>query len=84
MAADPTTFFSAVISAGAILSGFCGTFLAFRIQREAGYHRQPSASQERANGSDSFIGLTHFTSSLLLLILATLASILWLIRQMTR
>jgi len=63
---DPNTFFSAVISAGAILSGFCGTFLAFRIQREAGYYRQ---SEDKAGN------LSHFTSSLLLLILATISSI---------
>ena len=33
-------FFAEVLSAGAILCGFCGTFLSFRIQREAGYYRQ--------------------------------------------
>lgn len=66
-----SSFFAAVISAGAILTGFCGTFLAFRIQREASYHRQPVLSFEAGAAKDVFIGLTHFTHAFLLLILAT-------------
>jgi hypothetical protein len=31
-------FFGAVVDAGAILAGFCSTFLVFRIQREANYY----------------------------------------------
>jgi hypothetical protein len=55
-------FFQSVIEAGAIMAGFCGTFLVFRIQREADYYRNPS---------DGYQGKQHFTSSFLLLILAT-------------
>jgi len=36
-------FYEAALTAGAITSGFIGTFLAFRIQREAGYYRQVGA-----------------------------------------
>jgi hypothetical protein len=56
-------FFQDVINVGAILAGFCGTFLVFRIQREADYFRNPSEDN---------IGDQHFTSSFLLLILASL------------
>lgn len=62
------------MSAGAILSGFCGTFLVFRIQREAAYHRQPVADYHEGKGKDVCLGLTHFTSAFLLLILATVCS----------
>ena len=57
---DPQGFYTAVLTAGAILTGFAGTFLQFRIQREASYHRQPAVSFEEANAKDVFIGLTHF------------------------
>jgi hypothetical protein len=70
-----TSFFAAVVGAGAILSGFCGTFLAFRIQREANYHRQPVLSYENADAKDIHIGLTHFTYAFLLLLLATTCSL---------
>ncbi len=66
-----TSFFEAVLTAGAILSGFCGTFLAFKLQREATYYRQPAVDFRTGKGRDVFIGLTHFTSPFLLLILAT-------------
>lgn len=75
---DANNFFSAVISAGAILAGFCGTFLAFRIEREASYYRQPGDNDQNPEGSgiaNKSHNLTHFTSSLLLLILATVVSI---------
>jgi hypothetical protein len=67
-------FFAAVLSAGAILSGFCGTFLSFRIQREAGYYRQVALDFRSGMGKDVYVGLTHFTSAFLLLILATACS----------
>jgi hypothetical protein len=71
-------FYEAALTAGAVISGFIGTFLAFRIQREANYHRQPvldfnpKGSQARARDID--IGLAHFTSSFLLIALAALGS----------
>jgi hypothetical protein len=74
MPSDPRSFFEAIISAGAIMSGFCGTFLAFRIQREANYYRQPALSYDRGDAKDILIKLTHFTSPFLLLILASLCS----------
>ena len=64
-------FFAAVLSAGAILCGFCGTFLSFRIQREAGYYRQVALDFSSGKSKDIPVGLTHFTSAFLLLILAT-------------
>jgi hypothetical protein len=67
-------FLEAVITAGAILAGFCSSFLAFRIQREANYYRQPVLSYERGQGRDVYLGLTHFTSSFLLIILAAACS----------
>lgn len=71
MLLNPDLFFPSALSAGAILSGFCGTFLAFRLQREASYYRQVALDFERREAKDIFIGLTHFTRALLLLILAT-------------
>lgn len=75
MTVDPVPFFSACLSAGAILTGFCGTFMSFRIQREANYCRQPALDFESGEARDIFIGLSHFSSSFLLLIFATLFSI---------
>jgi hypothetical protein len=71
---NPESFFGAVLSAGAILSGFCGTFLSFRLQREATYYRQPVVAIQ-GNSNDVFIGRTHFTSALFLLILATACTV---------
>jgi len=71
------SFYESVIAAGAILSGFCGTFLSFRIQREANYHRQPALSFEAGQAKDVHIGLTHFTSSFLLLCLGSLCSVVF-------
>lgn len=70
-------FFEAIINAGAILSGFTSTFLVFRIQRESNYYRQPALSFEDEEAKDIYIGLTHFTSSFLLAILATISSFLF-------
>jgi hypothetical protein len=75
--AAETSFYESVIGAGAILSGFCGTFLSFRIQREANYYRQPAVSFEHREARDVFVGLTHFTSAFLLLILASLCSVIF-------
>jgi MFS family permease len=59
-------FFQSVIGAGSILAGFSATFLAFRIQREAEYYRSPGGSVHNEQ---------HFTSSFLLIILATAAGL---------
>lgn len=74
MTPEEQTFFSAALSAGAILTGFCGTFLSFRIQREAAYHRQPALDYDEGDARDVYIGLSHFTSSFLVLILASLVT----------
>jgi len=66
-------FFEATIAAGAILSGFCGTFLAFRIQREANYYRQPALDSRRSVD----INLQQFSSAFFLLILAALCSVVF-------
>jgi len=72
-------FYEAALTAGAIVSGFIGTFLAFRIQREANYDRQPavnfSPSGSKARARDVDIGLAHFTSSFLMILLAGIVSI---------
>jgi hypothetical protein len=76
---DPQTFYAAVLSAGAILTGFSGTFLQFRIQREANYYRQPVLfyveGAEQGKGQDVAIGLTHFTGAFLLIIVSTLMAV---------
>jgi len=74
MRTNPEVFFGSLLSAGAILSGFCATFLVFRIQREAAYYRQPVVDYSEEKGKDVYIGLTHFTSAFLLLVLATVCS----------
>jgi hypothetical protein len=51
-------FYGAALTAGSILSGFIGTFLNFRIQRDASYFR----SQEGQARNQQ-----HFTSSFLLI-----------------
>jgi len=60
-----TEFFGAVMAAGAIITGFCGSFLAFRLQREAVYFRNPA---------QGYVGQQYFSPSLLLLLLASLAA----------
>ena len=74
---DPQGFYAAVLTAGAILTGFAGTFLQFRIQREASYYRQPAVSFEEARAKDVFIGLTHFTAAFLLITLSALMSVIF-------
>ena len=75
VSADSIALYAALLSAGAILTGFCGTFLSFRIQREATYYRQPALDFQTGQARDVFIGLSHFTSSFLLLIIATLLAV---------
>lgn len=77
MAIQSVPFFSAVVSAGAILTGFCGSFLAFRIQREAGYYRQPALDFVTGKAKDIYIGLSHFSYPFLLLIAASLGSLVF-------
>jgi hypothetical protein len=76
---DHETFYAAVLSAGAILTGFSGTFLQFRIQREANYYRQPVLSYvegaRAGKAQDTYISLTHFTAAFLLIIMATLTAL---------
>jgi len=61
----PENVFGDALAAGAILTGFCGTFLVFKIQREADYHRRPEEDTDSAS-------LSHFSASLLILLLACL------------
>jgi len=72
LSSDELTYFGACLSAGAILTGFCGTFLSFRIQREATYYRQPVCDYKLGKGRDVYLGLSHFSSPFFLLILGTL------------
>jgi hypothetical protein len=74
---DARSFYEAIIAAGAILSGFCGTFLAFRIQREANYYRQPVLNFERQEARDVPIKLTHFSAAFLLLLLGSVCSVVF-------
>jgi hypothetical protein len=74
---EPTAFYESILAAGAILSGFCGTFLSFRIQREANYYRQPAVSFEEEKAKDIYVGLTHFTSSFFILSLGTICSVVF-------
>jgi hypothetical protein len=73
MATD-TEFFTAALSAGAILTGFCGTFLSFRIQREANYYRQPVLDFKTRGAKDVPINLSHFSTGFLMLILASVTT----------
>jgi hypothetical protein len=70
-------FYGSVISAGAILAGFLGSFLVFRIQREADYYRQPAVDYKSESGKDIYLGLSHFSSSFLLIVLATLCALVF-------
>jgi len=76
-----TAFYEAALTAGSILFGFVGTFLSFRIQREANYYRQPvldfRSGEDEGSGQDVEVGLSHFTSSLALIILAGLGAMIF-------
>src|ERR1051326_5757410 len=67
-------FYPAALSAGAILSGFCGTFLTFRIQREANYYRQVAVDFTAVAGVDVLLDLSHFSSSFLVLLMASICA----------
>lgn len=60
-------FYEAVIASGSILAGFSGTFLQFRLQREASYYRQAAVSLERIgdNGDEGGIAEPGVTYSLI-------------------
>jgi hypothetical protein len=45
-----SSFYSATLAAGAILTGFCGTFLTFRLTRESNYYRNPNENPS-SNGA---------------------------------
>lgn len=68
------SFFGAILSAGAILTGFCGTFLSFRIQREASFYSQPSLDFAQGKAKVITIGATHFTVAFGVLICASVCS----------
>jgi hypothetical protein len=68
--------YESALTAGAILSGFIGTFLTFRIQREAGYYRQPVLDFSTQEGRDARVDLSRFPVSLLLILPAAVLSIL--------
>ena len=70
-------FYEAALTGGAILSGFIGTFLSFRIQREANYYRQPVLNFERTDFKDVFLGLSRFPLSLALILMGALLSVLY-------
>jgi len=70
-------FYGAVLAAGAILTGFSGSFLQFRIQRESNYYRQPAVSYDEQKGRDVFIGLSHFSGSFFLIICAVVLEMIF-------
>jgi hypothetical protein len=61
-------FYEAALTAGAILSGFIGTFLNFRIEREASYFRSPQGTMRNQQ---------HFTSSFFLIITSAICSVVF-------
>jgi hypothetical protein len=63
-------FFGDALAAGAILTGFCGTFLSFRIEREAEYHRKPDSQPDS-------VSLSHFSASFLILISASVITMIF-------
>ena len=56
-------FFESALNAGAILTGFCGTFLVFRIEREAGFFRAPGWNDKDKRAIVLEYNLQHFTWS---------------------
>jgi hypothetical protein len=69
------TAFGDALAGGAILTGFCGTFLSFRIQREANYYRQVALNFVTREARDVPMGLSHFSAGFLILILASIANL---------
>ena len=70
-------FFESVIAAGAILTGLCGTFLAFRIQREASYYSQPVLDFDSCSAKNVKINLTQFSLAFGLLLAATVTALIF-------
>jgi hypothetical protein len=76
------SFYQAALTAGAILSGFNGSFISFRIQREANYYRLPAYwyNEKAQEGEAKWVGdsvdirQSHFTTSFFLIILGTICS----------
>jgi len=77
MDVPPKDFYTAVLAAGAILTGFSGSFLQFRIQRESNYYRQPAISYEQNKGRDVLIGLSHFSGAFFLIICAVVLEMIF-------
>jgi hypothetical protein len=75
MCIETAKFFSDMIGAGAILTGLCGTFFAFRIQREATFYSQPYCNDED-EWDVVVIDRTHFSAPFFLLSFAFLASLI--------
>ena len=75
MAVEDREFYMAALTAGSILSGFIGTFLNFRIQREANYYRQPVPDFDSEQARDVFINRSRFPLSLVLILLGAVCSI---------
>ena len=77
------TFYTDILTAGAILTGFSGTFLQFRIQREASYFRQPVLKffdHDECNygrGVDAEVNLSHLSAAFLRIIFSTLSSMIF-------
>lgn len=65
------SFYAAVLSAGAILWGFCGTFLVFRIQREANYYQQPVLDYETGKAKNVKICMQKLSLPFGVLLFAT-------------
>lgn len=74
MCIETANFFSEVIGAGAILTGLCGTFFAFRIQRESTFYSQPYRKKD-GTWEVSLIDRTHCTAPFRLLCWAFFASL---------
>jgi hypothetical protein len=69
--------YEAALAGGAVLSGFIGTFLSFRIAREANYYSQPVFDCKQQKWKSAEINLSHFPPSLLLIILSWVGSTLF-------
>jgi hypothetical protein len=65
---QPWEFYAAILNAGTILWGFNGTFLAFRLQREAAYRRQPVLDFNTASGKDVDLNLQRLSWPFLILL----------------
>ena len=68
-------FYEGALTAGSVFAGFIGTFLSFRIQREANYYRQPVPGCD--GKKDVYLGLSQFPVSLLLILLGAVCALIW-------